>query len=60
MPEDELEPGAYYTARDRVPLCAYRAGEPSAVPPHWWVRSGIFKVREVKERTPAWVCYRVK
>ena len=60
VPPDELEPGACYVHRDRIPLRAYCAGEPPAVPPHWWVRGGILKVREVKERGPDWVCYRVK
>ena len=31
---DALEPGAYYVLRDRIPLRAYCAGEPPAVPPY--------------------------
>ena len=60
VPPVELEPGAYYVLRDRIPLRAYCEGEPPAVPPHWWVRGSILKVRELKERAPSWICYRVK
>lgn len=59
VPGDELEPGAYYMLRDRVPIRACCAGEPPAVPPHWRVRGGILKVCEVKERGADWVCFRV-
>ena len=59
VPGDELEPDAYYVLRDRVSIRAYCAGEPPAVPPHWWVCGGILKVREAKERGADWVCYRV-
>lgn len=59
VPGDELESGACYVLRDRVPIRAYCMGEPSAVPPRWWVRGGILKVLEAKERGADWVCYRV-